>query len=284
MFGKLSALAGFAACFAVGWAIGSRDNTQTLLSFVDVGQGDCTVFQHDGYTVVIDTAGKTPDFDAGERLAVPAMRRLGVTKIDLLIITHPDSDHVGGIRALSKQFRIGKVVAASHFKTHYDMTMWLNSARFGVNEVEWLKGAAHARLGAATVEITNPGWPRETPDNDGSLIVSISLGNGSALITGDASQEVEGRLAGRGDWNTEILKVGHHGSQTSTSTKWLIETSPEFAVVSCGRGNRYGHPHKSVLNRLKEKKIPYFRTDRDGTVSFTIGPNGFEPLTSWRTY
>ena len=276
MFGKLS-IVGLIVAGVVGFGLASVEEGVTRLSFVAVGQGDCVVLQHAGRVVMIDAGAKLPDFDAAQRLALPELRKLGVSKIDLLVLTHPDADHVGGLVAMSRRFRIGRIVAAADFLGHEEMSRWLGSAGLSDADVTWLKDSAQAQFGAATLTLLNPGWNRNTVENEGSLIAHISIGKGSAVLTGDAGQMVENRLARTGDWRSQILKAGHHGSQTSTSSTWLAEVRPEWAIISCGRGNTYGHPHSDVMDRLKVAGIKVLRTDRDGTIRFRIGPRGFEP-------
>ena len=276
MTGKLRI--GLCLAAAAGFGIGSglHSSGVTRLSFVAIGQGDCVVFQHEGYVVMVDAGGKLPDFDAAQRLGLPELRKLGVEKIDLLILTHPDADHVGGLYAFSRRFKIGRVAASADFRRHEEMLAWLKRGKISPNDVAWIDAAAAIRLGSARIDILNPGWNRAESANEGSLIVRLAIGRGSALLTGDAGQPVEARLARTGDWRPQILKAGHHGSQTSTSSLWLREVQAEWVVISCGRGNQYGHPNDGVMDRIATSGARIARTDRDGTIRFRVGPSGFE--------
>lgn len=277
MFAKLSAGFGLIAAVGTGIAIAHQESQATRLSFLAIGQGDCAVFQHAGRVVMVDAAAKLPDFDAAQRLALPELRKLGVSKIDLLILTHPDADHVGGLIAMSRRFKIGRIVAGGDFRDHPEMKGWLQRAGISDSQVTWIDGHVQATIQGATISILNPGWNPAEAENEGSLIVRFALGRGSAVLTGDAGQMVESRLSRTGEWQSQILKAGHHGSQTSTSMTWLKEVRPEWAIISCGRGNTYGHPHDDVMQRIEAAKIKTLRTDRDGTIRFRIGPKGFEP-------
>lgn len=276
MNGKLRVALVLAAAAGIGFGSGLQSAGVTRLSFVAIGQGDCVVLQHQGYVVMVDAGGKLPEFDAAQRIGLPELRKLGIEKIDLLILSHPDADHVGGLYAFSRRFPIGRVVASADFRRHEEMLAWLERGRISPDDVAWVDKAAMVKLGSARIDIFNPGWNPAESANEGSMIVRLAIGRGSALLTGDAGQPVEARLARTGDWRSQILKAGHHGSQTSTSSRWLREVQAEWVIISCGRGNQYGHPNDGVMDRIASSGARIARTDRDGTIRFRVGPTGFE--------
>lgn len=243
------------------------------LVFLSVGQGDCAVLRHAGVTVLIDAAPRNEGTDAGARIVAPSLRRMGVRKIDLVLLSHPDADHVGGLGALSKKFSIGAVVIPGSFRNHPDMLKTLEEAR--VNRVTWINNGWTVKWANLSLHLDSIPIVPGGADNDGSMAVQIRCGQASATFTGDASEAAEEELAKRWDWKAEILHVGHHGSATSTSFTWLREVQPELAVISCGRTNPYGHPAAETLSRLQSLKIKSLRTDTDGTLTFAMTQEGF---------
>lgn len=249
---------------------------QGELTFLSVGQGDCTIFRDGPYTVLIDAGPKTDIVDAGERLVLPALRKMGVREIDLLIITHPDTDHIGGLPTIAKKFPIGKVIVADHFRHHPELVKILRDASLPTAKVEFLGQATETRLGDFTLHMDRPSWKSTLSDNDGSLFAWIGNGKSSAVLTGDASIETEAMMIRRRSWKAQIARIGHHGSYTSTSDAWIEHVDPQTAIISCGRDNSYGHPHQQILDRLEKHKVKTLRTDRDGTLRFKATPDGFK--------
>jgi competence protein ComEC len=236
-----------------------------------VGQGDCIVFQHSGRTVLIDAGPKNEYLDAGERIVAPSLYRLGVRSIDLLLVSHPDSDHAGGLPSLARRIPIGKVVIPVRFKDHEEMRRWIQRARLAPDRIEWVD-EAQVVVGDYTLTLDAIADPDLTDDNDGSMFVRLTGPGLRAVFTGDASAETERRMLRKGlDWSAEILKAGHHGSKTSTGGAWIQAVNPTWAVFSCGRNNVYGHPSPEVADRLARYGVRILRTDRDGSMTFVPG-------------
>ena len=280
MLGRLSLYLGLVAAVVGGvlydrWLVPSG----TTVSFLSVGQGDCTVLMSDGWTVLIDTGPKTPFFDGGERLVVPELRRLGVRKIDCIVITHPDADHIGGLEAVARRYRIGRVVVSAAFQDDEKMLGRLEDAGVRLEQVVWVDSFAEARLGDLRLQFVAPQFEPGASDNDLSLFVRVDAGEGSIAIIGDAGFDEESALSVRSDWDVDLLLAGHHGSATSTGREWLVETSPDVVIVSCGRRNQYGHPSPEVVSRVEAYGAELLRTDRDGTVTFVLTESGFERAT-----
>jgi competence protein ComEC len=257
------------------WFEGSTVPTGTRAVFLSVGQGDATLLMSGEWTALIDAGPRTDGFDAGERLVAPQLRALGVRKIDCLVITHPDLDHVGGLATVCDRFEVGQVVASAMFRNDEEMLDALGRARIRPSQVRWVSGVWRARLGAFEIAIAAPSGGAGTEANEGSLFVRADVGSSSLLVTGDANSVTEAAMSGVHDWDVDVLKAGHHGSRFSTSSEWLALTSPDEVVFSCGRQNTYGHPAPAVLERVGECGARTLRTDRDGTVAMEIDADGY---------
>lgn len=228
--------------------------------FVDVGQGDCTLVQSNGRVMLIDTG------DASHAIAVCRyIHSLGFDEIDRVIITHPHADHLGGLETICKNMKVGSV---------YVTSVEPSDSR----DREALGGFKSAYLGEIIpIDQMNPFkfgnfrvWTyffdeRAADENDRSAVISLSLGEYDFLITGDISQNDVNI-----NQSADVLKVAHHGSKTGTSFQFLKAVSPEYAVISVGADNSYGHPTDEVLARLNDSGTKVYRTDCNGTVSFLI--------------
>lgn len=280
MFGALRGLLAVICCVSVAaWLRCSKLEIEPKLSFIAVGQGDSAVLQSGSHTVLIDVGPRTDTFDAGERIVVPELYRLGVDSIDVVLLSHPDSDHVGGLPAIAKRFRIGVVCIPEGFRHNADMLSWLSRARISPQNVFWLDGEADFSVDRFQVKIIAPPMELGVSDNEGSMFVRIDDGLASAVLTGDAGSATEDLMASKNlDWSAQLVKAGHHGSRWSTGTNWLRKTNPGLAIISVGRNNTYGHPSALVLSRLARAHVPYLRTDQHGTATFVVGNSGFELL------
>ena len=245
------------------------------MSFLSVGQGDCTVLRSDDLTVLIDVGPVSDTFDAGSRLVAPKLRQRGIDAVDLVILTHPDIDHIGGLAGLMSKVRVEKVAAAAYFRGHPDLERELGRAGLGDEDVLWLAQDARCRVGDAELDIRLPSYAPGDPDNEGSPFMRWSQGGHSAVMTGDASLETEAAEVGRDDWEAEILKAGHHGSSRATSLAWLRRVHPQTVVVSCGRHNRFGHPAAATLKRIAKIGAQVLRTDLDGDIDFERTAGGW---------
>jgi competence protein ComEC len=232
--------------------------------FLDVGQGDSTLFVIEGKTILID-AGET---DMGDRV-VSDLRKLGVTRIDLLVATHPHSDHIGGMQKVLAVFPVGQVLDAgrphpSSTYEHFLETIDRKNIPYRVAE----PGQIIDVDPALRVFVLSPPAQRIGDDpNINSLVLRISYGTIDFLMSGDLGGEGEDALLRSGyPLDAEILKVGHHGSASSTSPAFLARVRPELGVLFLGEDNPYGHPHQETLDLLKESGVTLYRTDRDGTV------------------
>ncbi len=272
MYARLSF---FVACLVFGLVTGFVPDQGTSVAFLSVGQGDCTLVKSEGWVALIDVGPRTDTFDAGKRLVVPELRRLGVRKIDCLFLTHPDMDHVGGLRSVARRFRIGQVVASLEFRDDEIFRSELSMAGIDPDDVRWVGGFSQAKLGAALLTIACPELEAKEKDNEGSLFIRVDSGGGSLMTTGDADSGTESEMQEIWDWDCDILKAGHHGSKGSMSSAWLAVTSPQIVVVSCGVRNTYGHPSKQALTRVDSYGARVLRTDKDGTIVYRATESGF---------
>ena len=267
------------ASLAVGGLAGGYFNVPpTRLTFLSVGQGDCAVLQTDGLTVLVDDGPKSESFDAGRRLVLPKLRQLGADSVDLILLSHPDSDHVGGTGAILAAYPAAKIVMSDQYRNYPAMLDHLKSWNLPVEKVIWLPENAHIQVGRFTLTVHDPIYSGLTNDNEGSMFVRVQSGPASAVLTGDADEPAELEEKDLDDWSSQIMKVGHHGSKTSTGPEWLSEVKPQYAVISCGRDNIYGHPAKQTLERLAAAGPTVFRTDLQGDIRFEFDvKRGFVP-------
>jgi competence protein ComEC len=238
------------------------------LWFLDVGQGDAAIIEFpSGQTLLVDGGNIQPDM--GQRVVEPALRVRGIRPLGEALATHDDADHVGGLVWITSRYPVLRLVeGAGKASDGGLMTRVRDHAdRRRVERVQVAAGQT-AQLGPATfVDVLNPSPDTPTADNDRSVVLRVRHGRFSAVLMGDAGEAVEQRMIADGSaLPTDVLKVSHHGSRTGTSDAFLAALAPRVAVVSCGRNNRYGHPHPEVIQRLDRHGAEVYRTDRDGGI------------------
>ena len=269
---------GAACALASGlWIIATptlRTRPQPLrVTFLDVGQGDAAVVQFpDGRTLSIDAGGNaSPTFDIGARVVSPALWALGVRRVDYMSVTHGDVDHIGGAASVFRDFAPFEVWEGVPVPPH-GPTRALRALADEAG-VAWrtLQPADRVRFGDVEVVVHHPPrpeWERQRVRNDDSEVLEILYGGVSFVFTGDIGRDVEqGIASGFSRARVRIVKVPHHGSATSSSQHVLDRLRPDIAVISAGKGNPFGHPVASVLERYKAAGAAIYRTDQDGAVS-----------------
>jgi competence protein ComEC len=246
---------------------------------LDVGQGDATVVRFpSGRTLLVDAGGLggTARFDVGERVVAPALWRLGVRRLDVLAVTHGDADHAGGAGAALDIFRPRELWEG--VPVPRDAGLADLAERADARQIPWrtVRGGDLLRDGAITVRAWHPPppeWERQRVRNDDSLVLEIRYGDVSIVLPGDIGRAVEEGLAAViPPAPLRVLKVPHHGSATSSSMRFLAALRPQIAIVSCGRGNRFGHPSPAVLPRYRHIGAAVYRTDQQGAI--TIDTDG----------
>lgn len=236
------------------------------VAFLDVGQGDCELIECDGATVLIDGGEAV---NAGYVLGY--LKSRGIQKLDCYIVSHPHSDHMGAAAEIINGIKIDKFITTDFSELNMPTSKVYENMLDSLEnqpecEVITVKAGDVLEIGKLTLNILAPF--EETSDyNNMSVVVRADYGKTRFLFTGDAEKEVEKQMLENGsDLKADVLKVGHHGSKTSTGSDFLKAVSPKYAVISCGAGNSYGHPHKEITELLKRCGIEYFRTDEQGTI------------------
>jgi competence protein ComEC len=260
------------------WRLRAREQPIGIVraTFLDVGQGDgALIDMPDGRLVMIDAGGAVgAGIDPGAAAIVPLLAARRRERIDLLVITHPHPDHYGGVRAVLDAVEVGEIWDTGQGDDESpegELAALLELARERGVAVRRPEATCdrHHRFGAATIHVLwpcpafDPGWD----PNDNSLVLEIALGSRTLLLTGDIERHAEGALATSGVLaRVDVLKVGHHGSRTSSTSAFLTAVDPRVAIVSAGRTNRFGHPHPEVIERLEEAADHVVRVDREGGV------------------
>ncbi len=272
---KAAALAAFAVFFIVlvSYPFPSR-SSGFKVTILDVGQGDAILVEFPGRRKMLIDAGGFPEgrFDVGESVVSPFLWRKGIKRLDRLVLTHPHPDHLGGLPAIARNFRVSEVWeaerhAGSEAYGELDAALGRRVPRRTVGRGFVL------RESGVVIEVLNPA-PDEAPgaasdDNDRSLVLRLTCGGVSFLFAGDIGREAEADiLRAVPDVRARVLKSPHHGSDTSSSVAFLERVAPEYVIVTAGEGNRYGFPRPEVLERYAAAGIQVFRTDRDGAVEF----------------
>ena len=232
--------------------------------FIDVGQADCALIECGGAYMLIDGGNR----DDGQKV-VSYLQSCGVEQLEAVICTHAHEDHVGGLPSVLAVYPTAQVYAPT--KTYSsnvfdDFLYYVDQQRL---EVTIPQPGDAFMLGQAEVEILGP-VKSYAETNDTSIVAMVEFGSNSFLFTGDMEVAAENDMLdywdGKVDWNVDVLKVGHHGSTTSSGYRFVYETDPEYAIISVGEGNTYGHPHDEIVDRYSDAGVPMLRTDELGTI------------------
>jgi len=256
--------------------VAAKEPGSVSVHFLDVGQGDCTLIISDSEVMLID---------AGEqREAAKIIRYLeeqGVTSIDYLIATHPHSDHIGGLADIINRFEIGEIFMPRVLHTTRTFENLLDTLLENDLTVSNPEPGYSFGLGTANALFLAPAKIDERNLNNCSVIVRISQWDFSFIFMGDAEIEIENELiASDFEIETTVIKIGHHGSRTSTSAAFLRAVNPKTAVISVGSGNTYGHPTSDVLNRLLGQNVELYRTDLHGNIIMSVVDGGITIIKS----
>ena len=248
------------------------------VQYLDVGQGDATLIQSGGEAMLIDAGNN----DKGTQVQ-NYLQKQGVTRLKYVIGTHPDADHIGGLDVIITKFDCETVLmpdVTADTATYRDVVSAMKYKRYTCTHPD--VGDTY-KLGNAVFTILSPA-KKYSSNNNNSIALRLVYGKTSFLFTGDAAEEAEdAMLAGGQTLASDVYKVGHHGSRYSSSEAFLSAVKPAYAVISCGDGNSYGHPHDEVLNRLRQMGTAVYRTDDQGTIvaesdgktlTFTSSPSG----------
>ncbi len=253
------------------------------LVFFDVGQGDSALVEFPGgKTLLIDAGGGTDSSDVGSRVLVPELTRRGILAVDYALLTHTDRDHALGFRGLMERIFVREYWLSQWFADQELRAPLLNlllaEARYHGSRWRLFQGRTQVREGDAVLTLFQPPvGDRKT--NNHCLVTLLEFGTCRVLFTGDIESKAELSLL-KDLPKVDLLKVAHHGSKTSTSSAFLKGVSPQWAVISAGVENTYGHPVPFVVERLTARGIQIFRTDVHGYVKFAIDRHGKVSCTS----
>ena len=256
-------------CMPYGPVGTSPDYTQSIsdrmtVHFIDVGQADCALLECDGEYIIID-GGNVAD----SSLVVSYLENQGVTKLEAVIATHAHEDHVGGLPGVLAVFETEAVYAPTrtYASNCFDDFVYYTDQQ-GL-EITIPKPGDVIEFGGATATVLGP-VQSYAETNDTSIVLMVELGDTRFLFTGDMEVAAENDMLDYWgedfDWSADVLKVGHHGSDTSTSYRFLNAVMPEIGVISVGEGNSYGHPCEVPLSRLSQAGVTVYRTDELGHI------------------
>lgn len=243
------------------------DNASSLqVHYIDVGQGDCSLVVCDGQTLLIDAGENGHETDV-----INYLRSLGIEKLDYIIATHPHSDHIGGMAEVIEEFGMDNIIMPKLTKEQTPSTKtytkMLEAIQTSDAKVISAKPGSSYALGTAVIDILGPVTDDAEDLNSMSVVAKVTHGENSFMFTGDAETDEEKEIIETGaDLDVDVLKMAHHGSNTSSHKDFLAEATPEVCVIMCGENNDYGHPHKEPLERVKKYTDEIYRTDICGDI------------------
>jgi competence protein ComEC len=257
-----------------------RPRNDLLMEAIDVGQGDSLLLiTPEGKTLLVDGGGfgggprqQAQDFDIGEEVVSAALWSRGIRHLDAVALTHAHSDHMGGLPAVLNNFHPSELWVGNNPHVAAYNALLAEAATLGV-QVRTLRAGDGFSFGSEPIHVLAPfsGYqPGAEPSNNDSLVLHMGSGAASVMLEGDAEAPIEEAMLKESGLESTLLKVGHHGSITSTRPAFLSRVSPGWAVISCGLHNRYGHPRQEVLEELQSAHVRTFLTETQGAVCFTL--------------
>ncbi|MDR7486502.1 MAG: DNA internalization-related competence protein ComEC/Rec2 [Armatimonadota bacterium] len=262
-----------------------------VVTALDVGQGDAILIRSpSGRAALVDGGGEIgaerAGWDVGRRRVVPALRRAGLQRVDVLLLSHPHEDHVGGLPAVVENFPVGLVLDPGVPHPSPSYARWLRLIEAARIPYRIARAGVLIDLGGGVrLAILYPPDPIPDLDGDpvhaGGVVARLTHRGAALLLTGDAEAATERFLVDRGaPLASQVLKVGHHGSRTSTTRAFLDRVRPQMAVISVGADNVFGHPHPATLQALSDAGVVVYRTDLDGAVTLTSNGAGWHAATA----
>lgn len=244
---------------------------------LDVGQADCVLLKTGNHAMLVDAGNIGQD-----SLILNYLNEYGVKNLDYIVATHPHADHIGAMAAVIRGMdSIGMILMPDVTTTTRTFENMLDAIEEKDVPINIPNPGDVITMGDAQIQILAPNGVAYNDLNDYSIVLRVAFGNSVFLLTGDAETKSEGeQLANSLLLNADVLKVGHHGSRTSSTQAYLDAVSPSYAVISCGLDNTYGHPHRESVTRLAEMGVETYRTDENGTVIFTTDGNAITVSTT----
>ena len=259
-----------------------RTVSSNQITFIDVDQGDSTLITINNKTILIDTGGninyknKEYKYQISKNKILPYMKSIGIKRVDYLILTHGDQDHMKESIYLVENFKIKKVIfnCGPYNELEQELIKILNKKKIEYYScIKELNIDNNILYFLQTKEYDN--------ENDNSNVIYLNYNNKKFLFMADASQERERDILDKYNIkDIDVLKVGHHGSHTSSSKYFIDKINPKYSIISAGKNNRYNHPNKETLNNLEKSKI--YRTDQDESITFKIRNNKLKIKTCCR--
>lgn len=248
-------------------SIGTRDVEVPELTLLDVGQGDAILLRTPGHAVLIDSGGRMGDDRFGQSTLLPLLLDRGVRRLDALVLTHAHPDHCGGMPAVISELEVKEMRMSPHRFRGPCAQMILEAVAAREVPIHLLRDRNTESFGSLFLRFRLPPHHfKHSPENNASVVTEARMGGRNLLLTGDIEAGAEEALA-EDLHHAAVLKVAHHGSRTSSTAPLLDAVRPAIALISCGRGNLFGHPHASVLDALARRHIRTWRTDRNGTIA-----------------
>lgn len=254
--------------------IGTAD---TSVHFIDCGQGDSILIISEGETALIDTSTK----EESEKV-VDYLKKKGLEKLDHLILSHPHADHMGGAEVILESFEVDEIHMGRPTKGAEPTTAlyinFLKKVQALGKKIDTTEAGDKMEIGAFSVMVLGPVEPYREMNNQ-SLVLRLEYDEVSFIFTGDQEIDAEKDLLESVEFSeldATVLKIGHHGSESSTGDAFLNAVSPQYAIISCGKDNSYGHPDEEIIERLNQNNIKYWRTDHNGSVVMTTDGKGLK--------
>ena len=252
------------------------ENSNFEVHFIDVGQADSALIECDGETMMID-GGNVAD----SNVVAAYLKKEDITELNYVVCSHAHEDHVGGLSGALSVTKADNIYAP---KTEANTKAYKNFKKKAEEqnvEIKHPNVGDEIQLGSSTVEFLGPVDENGKDLNSTSIVLKITYGNTSFLFTGDAESDEEEEILNSGaDLKSTVLKVGHHGSRTSTSYPFLREVMPQYAVISVEKGNSYGHPNEDTLSKLSDAGVEVYRTDESGDIVMTSDGNSINIVTA----
>ncbi len=249
------------------FGIKSADEDADYIRFIDIGQGDSILIYSNGMSAMIDFGDNVDD---GAEL-MRSLRSYGIKRLDCMIITHYDSDHIGGADTVLKQMDVDNIILPKRYEEDSKALDEVDKAvaKSDAAIYDAVLGTV-IYIGDFTLTIVAY-YPDEADTNERSIVVMAEMEGKRFLFTGDANSTIEKQMMTDGiDLDCDVFKAGHHGSKYSNDIEFLEYITPEYAVISCGELNSYGHPHSEVLKNFNKVDATVFRTDIEGDITFYV--------------
>ena len=246
------------------------DESAFSMHVINIGQGDAILLSKDGKYAMVDAGKSTQKDDVDSSAAITGyLDSLGVKKLEFLLVTHQDYDHIGSAKTVLSEYKVGTFYdnGFEHTSATYEKLMQYIDDNNIAYKVVYARKTIDSPWDGVTINVLSPDKDLTSDVNENSIVLKITYGDVSYVLTGDATTATEDYILSTGaDISADVLKVGHHGSYSSSSDAFLKKVNPGTYVMSVGGGNEYGHPHKDALKRLIKYSNILYRTDIDGTI------------------